>query len=938
MEVSLVSTMGERGREATCAALHGGLLVLGFSGGGVGAWRWRGGRGWSPAGEARRAHRYGTTAVSLAPAGALLASAGVARVWDARAGRPLGPRAALAAPQPAAARVVRWAAAGERLAVGYDDGALRVWLTRSATVAALLLAHEDAVRALCLLADEALLLTACAGGVLKVFDFLEVCDAAAEGGGRPRPLFWEDGVHELGVVCAADDGGGVAATGGHDGRLRLWSVTERRVLPGRALCGHSGAVTDLQFSAELLASASMDRTARIWSPARAACLKVLHGHTGYLTCLAISSQEPFFLVTGSNDNTVRTWSSGGVSVPDEMDAACPVLSHFALGDLEGIGPVVEESVAAAEVATADGEARLVWSADGHSGPVNWLAVSERHLATCGSDGAVVLYDRCTERGESPVRRWRTVAHVYPALSVELARGQLLVSAGLDGRVVLHDPELLVSAGLDGRVVLHDPESSAELMSVCGDAGAGVRCARVSPTTPDRLLLASDTGPVTAWNLLEDSAAPAQSFCVLEGGATCCAWSRDASLVAAGGGSGDLRLFDARSEAATTFDECPPALWQLSEAHDLGVLSCDFSSVLGFISSEEECRNYLLATGGRDDLIKLWTVFITSEEQGLKARVSLAQSVRAHCGGVHSVQWWRPPTAASSLHDTSLTTASLEMLASSGDDHWVYGMRPLATGVPGAGGARCAVLMSPRHVAVGALDGSLHVWQLPHEPHPPTTRLHPLPRYWRCDDVIQWLSEYVIHHPGSQVDAAEAERMTQAARRLALTGAALLELPVERTLRDLLTSVDESPDCENSLVEEHTECDTLGEENRLVEGEMVPEPTAGCSEVLGTGSELHKRLRDELLWLRWPATPAPQQVEHSLLCGLTHRPLRDPVRLADGFTYERRALYEHLLAQDLRHESAVSPMTRRQLVSDVVSPNHRVRDLLRNAWGYRGSSA
>ncbi|VVC98132.1 unnamed protein product, partial [Leptidea sinapis] len=344
MEVSLVSTMGERGREATCAALHGGLLVLGFSGGGVGVWRWRGGRGWSPAGEARRAHRYGTTAVSLAPAGALLASAGVdgvARVWDARAGRPLGPRAALAAPQPAAARVVRWAAAGERLAVGYDDGALRVWLTRSATVAALLLAHEDAVRAICLLADEALLLTACAGGVLKVFDFLDVCDAAAEGGGGPRPLFWEDGVHELGVVCAADDGGGVAATGGgvaatggHDGRLRLWSVTERRVLPGRALCGHSGAVTDLQFSAELLASASMDRTARIWSPARAACLKVLHGHTGYLTCLAISSQEPFFLVTGSNDNTVRTWSSGGVSVPDEMDAACPVLSHFALGDLE----------------------------------------------------------------------------------------------------------------------------------------------------------------------------------------------------------------------------------------------------------------------------------------------------------------------------------------------------------------------------------------------------------------------------------------------------------------------------------------------------------------------------------------------------------------------------------------------------------------------------
>ena len=68
-------------------------------------------------------------------------------------------------------------------------------------------------------------------------------------------------------IAASDDGR--VAAGGSDGIIRVWHrVPPARPSspPDRALEGHTGAVTGLGFSpdGELLASASDDRTARIY--------------------------------------------------------------------------------------------------------------------------------------------------------------------------------------------------------------------------------------------------------------------------------------------------------------------------------------------------------------------------------------------------------------------------------------------------------------------------------------------------------------------------------------------------------------------------------------------------------------------------------------------------------------------------------------------------
>ncbi len=147
-------------------------------------------------------------------------------------------------------RAIAFSADDRLLAAGGRNGKIRIWSTDEDSQARDLLAHDQRIRSLAFSPDGKLLVSVADDGQIRVTPVDQQHDGFVLDS-RPAK-----------VSAVKFIGANHIVTAGSDNLIRLWDITARREIDSRS--GHTGTVTTLDNSGDVIVSGSYDTTVRIW--------------------------------------------------------------------------------------------------------------------------------------------------------------------------------------------------------------------------------------------------------------------------------------------------------------------------------------------------------------------------------------------------------------------------------------------------------------------------------------------------------------------------------------------------------------------------------------------------------------------------------------------------------------------------------------------------
>jgi WD40 repeat protein/serine/threonine protein kinase len=245
---------------------------------------------------------------------------GFVQLWDAETGKRLdrrfGDGRTVATSHTDAVLSVRFSADGSTLLSGSYDMSARLWNVESGAQLRRFLGHTSWVWDAEFSPNEKHIVTAGQDGRAIVWD--------AETG-EPGPPFTG---HEGPVFSVSYSPDGLfVATGGYDKRVLIWKPSDVRpydyrrlqsengkVIPEprfTALDGHTGPVRSARYSTDglFLISGSDDNTVRLWSTEGGQLVKSFRGHDGAVRAVAYA-RENAQILSASHDNRIRKWDIG----------------------------------------------------------------------------------------------------------------------------------------------------------------------------------------------------------------------------------------------------------------------------------------------------------------------------------------------------------------------------------------------------------------------------------------------------------------------------------------------------------------------------------------------------------------------------------------------------------------------------------------------------
>jgi len=325
-------------QSALCFHPAGKLLATGSENGTIRLWDWHTGQ----CVRILQKHRAFVTSLCFRPDGTMLASGSgdlSAHLWNVVNGECLTTLQG----HTSAVWTVCASPDGRLLASASTDRVARLWDAQTGESLATLQGHTNIVKSVCFSPDSRLLAS---GGVDYTVCLWDISTALNPGVVRDRCLDPRCNTGSLLATLQGHTGwiwsvrfhpaGHLLATGSYDATIRLWDVSAAlntsvaaestlskaeglnpSVEGGCCLAtlqGHQGNVRSIAFSAEgLLASASNDRTIRLWDCSNPStlgeCLGVLTGHENHVMSVCFSPAGTI-LASGSDDRTIRLWDCG----------------------------------------------------------------------------------------------------------------------------------------------------------------------------------------------------------------------------------------------------------------------------------------------------------------------------------------------------------------------------------------------------------------------------------------------------------------------------------------------------------------------------------------------------------------------------------------------------------------------------------------------------